>query len=482
MAVDCDAFRSMIEDLLDGELATEEASELRAHAEGCEACGRALREAERVGDLVAGAVSGGASAGEMRRRVLSALPSRGGTARKRTAAKAVPQGIRPRSPRTRSRRRRRGVLFYLAAAAMIALAVRVGFRVFGTGQTSMGGMVVLGKVLDVAPEASIVRDGNTIPAEGEVIFPGDAVRSGPGIASVEVIGLARVSLAPGTELTFIGRAADDRRLELGRGEVFVETRGAKLPPVVTAHGVVRHIGTDFDVTVTSMATIVAVASGEVELRGAGEAKVEVGEGMQSLVREGAAPSEPFEADIEAVTAWARPGVEIEDPRARLLVGKMHFSCDFETVPLPEGWKVKRTDLAAYGRNGFAAAPVSLKGDKWFRAFVRGPWSKGKVRLRPESVMSFLYYATDTKFLDIRIYNDSAKNHMVHRVEPVVLGRWTRVVVRIKDLKWHEPGEPWRKGPVRPGDVFAEFKVFAGRPGEPMPEYLIDDVEIFDDEE
>jgi len=468
--MDCETFESQIEEFLDGCLAADESSQLEAHARSCERCGRVLELARRDGELIGAAISGGSSAGEMRRRLMKKTRSEAPAAK---PAQAPPK--ERRAPRRRAARRGGSVLGYLAAAAVIAVAAGVALHATGLLRGRVRA-VGAGTVKSAAADAVVVRGDSSMPGGAERLLPGDVIRSGSGLAVINLGQGARFTLAPGTSVRFGDEGGE---VTLLKGDLHAKTATADIPSVATAHGVVRHIGTEFAVNVTKRASVVVVADGEVQLSSRDGASVRIGKGMQSIARAGRAPAEPFAADIGAAFAWTKPGYQAVDPRSQLRVAKMLFSCDFEKTPLPEGWKVERLALEQFGGSGFGAAPLPLENDKWFRAFVRGPWSLGKAKLGPESVVSFLYYATDVKFLDARIYNITASNQMCHRIEPAVLGRWTRVVLRVKEFKWHEQGTGRRKGPVRPGETFAEFKVYAGRPGEPMPEFVVDDVEIFD---
>jgi len=470
--MDCETFESQIEEFLDGCLAADESAQLEQHGRSCERCGRALELARRDGDFVGAAISGGSSAGEMRRRVLKRIRSEA------PAAKPAPAAAKERRatpPRRRTRPRRRSVLGYLAAAAVVAVVAGVGLHATGLWRGRVRA-VGAGTVKSAAADAVVLRGESSKPAGGERLLPGDVIRSGSGLAVIDLGEGARFTLAPGTSVRFGDRGGE---VALLKGDLHASTGAGEIPAVRTAHGIVRHIGTEFAVNVTRRASVVVVADGEVQLSGTDGASVRIGKGMQSVARAGRAPAEPFAADIAAAFAWTKPGYQPMAPRSRLRVAKMLFSCDFEKTPLPEGWRVERVSLEQFGGSGFGAAPLPLENDKWFRGFVRGPWSLGKARLRPESVVSFRYYATDVKFLDARIYNITASNQMCHRIEPAVLGRWTRVVLRVKDFKWHEQGTGRTEGPVVAGEMFAEFKVYAGRPGEPMPEFVVDDVEIFD---
>lgn len=117
---------------------------------------------------------------------------------------------------------------------------------------------------------------------------------------------SELDMAPGTRLNVHYRWSE-RRLELERGQIAIAVAGRSLRPLVVAAGggLIRDIGTRFEVTVEQDRTHVAVAEGVVEISLAGDAtaqRVGAGEGVEFGAN---AVSAPKPEDVAASLAWTR---------------------------------------------------------------------------------------------------------------------------------------------------------------------------------
>lgn len=89
----------------------------------------------------------------------------------------------------------------------------------------------------------------------------DAVVTGAGVASLRLTGGTLLQVAGGTSV----RLMSPERLALTEGRVYVETGGRQSLAVETPLGIVRDLGTRFEVRLTPMALRVRVRDGEVRL-------------------------------------------------------------------------------------------------------------------------------------------------------------------------------------------------------------------------
>lgn len=113
--------------------------------------------------------------------------------------------------------------------------------------------------------------------------------------------------------------------------------------VVTDAGVIRDLGTEFNVYSREGAVTVAVAQGEVELEAAGHA-VRVREGEESTAHEGRSPEPVRPADLGAVTAWLEGAIVFQDEPLSSIAAELEhrYGVRFIVAPSLEERRVTAT--------------------------------------------------------------------------------------------------------------------------------------------
>jgi ferric-dicitrate binding protein FerR (iron transport regulator) len=161
--------------------------------------------------------------------------------------------------------RRRNTVFAMAASVVAAV---VGLWLVASQQGAVGGIV---GTMAVALNDVRVRDGwlqgwKPAPA-GLELESGQTLETGPdGRAGIEIAGIASVRLDHGTRV----RLAAADRLAIERGTLYVdaglERPGESRLLVETPAGIVRHVGTQYEVRIDGPAVRLRVREGRIEWR------------------------------------------------------------------------------------------------------------------------------------------------------------------------------------------------------------------------
>lgn len=215
------------------------------------------------------------------------------------------------------RRQRRGARLGagLALAASVLLALAVGW--WWTTRTAP---VAAPVVASVELVAGSVRGGGAELAVGGQLPAGVTVETGDRVdgplagTALRLAGGQSLRLAAGTRV----RLASDRRFELDRGTLYVDSDPAASAggvEVVTTLGIVRDIGTQFEVRVSEGDSTlrVRVREGEVALEAAGDSHRAIRGDQLSLLADGSiarAEIEPYGPEWDWVVATA-PGLEFD---------------------------------------------------------------------------------------------------------------------------------------------------------------------------
>jgi ferric-dicitrate binding protein FerR (iron transport regulator) len=191
--------------------------------------------------------------------------------------------------RRRARRRRLWVAAGLAVAATIVGAA-FGLALRREPGASSGVVAEVQVVVD-----SVWSRGTSEHAEARALRPGQDVPSGAEIATAEE-GRAALLLASGHSVRLDGgtrlKVLSDHVLQLDRGAVYVDGRGARGAAVVsvevrTPQGTVRDVGTQFEVRELARALRLRVREGQISLDRQGSSlQLEAGQELE-LGRDGA---------------------------------------------------------------------------------------------------------------------------------------------------------------------------------------------------
>lgn len=200
-------------------------------------------------------------------------------------------GARPAVPAERENRVRSAVL----AEWRRANRRRAAWRMVGTAAALVGAaavMVITARLWTdrhavVAPEPAAAIVASVERVESYAAYtPGDSIRAGAGIETpadgriaLRLADRTSLRLDAGTRMRFVSAAV----IELVTGAVYVDTGAASTGVEVrTPLGVVRDVGTQYEVRVNPSALRVSVRTGRVELQGTAD-PVSVGPGTQLTV-------------------------------------------------------------------------------------------------------------------------------------------------------------------------------------------------------
>ncbi len=253
------------------------------------------------------------------------------------------------------RRRRLRTAFLLAAAglAAIAVAIVVRTRVAPDGSAIRASAAPMVAHLDVG---RLEREGSSgwVPLEaGEALPAGTHVRTGPQGGALRVEGGRSVRVAPVSRMRWL--AAD--RLSLESGALYVDsgrgTAGAESFEVQTPMGLVREVGTQFEVRLAPSALRVRVREGRVAVLSRGPT-LDVARGTE-LRLDDAGPTRRAIAIHGAEWSWVlalAPAFEMEGrPLHDLLAWASHEA----------GWELRYADAASRRRSESAQLHGSIRG-------------------------------------------------------------------------------------------------------------------------
>jgi hypothetical protein len=159
-------------------------------------------------------------------------------------------------------------------------------------------------------DVDVRRDGgpHTRAASGDVLRAGESIATGPGATSaLRLAGGGELRLNAGTSLRLVSR----RRFALDTGHVYVDTGAPSDSPLAieTAAGLVRDIGTRFDVQVVRDRLRVRVREGAVALEHEGR-QTKAGAGQQLVASPAGtidlAPTDTYGPDWNWITLAAAP--------------------------------------------------------------------------------------------------------------------------------------------------------------------------------
>lgn len=249
-------------------------------------------------------------------------------------ANRVKAAVRPvwRAAVRRRRMRRRAGLAALAAAAVLALAVPFLWRASAPAPSPVGRVLVVRGDLRIEPNGP----GADRPARaGEVLLEGESLRTGGGRAAIELGSGLAVRIDSGSRVRLVASHV----LALEEGALYLESRGGNAE-VRTPLGVVRDVGTRFEVRHGDGTSRVRVRDGAVSVDARGGGAHRVDRGGELIVSKGGARagtidpaaaswnwildvSAPFPIDgtsVETFLAWVEreTGLEVvyADPQAR----------------------------------------------------------------------------------------------------------------------------------------------------------------------
>ncbi|HEX6993742.1 MAG TPA: FecR family protein [Gammaproteobacteria bacterium] len=244
-----------------------------------------------IGRLIRSAGRGPAASAEARTRIYAAAHA--------AWRRSVGERRAPRRP-----------LVWLAAAAGVVALVAAALVLNLALEPAPPGGPVLGSFVRVEGPAELVSAGQQrrlrSQATGVPIRAGDLLRTGAG-------GRAAVDLSPGFVLRINGQSAvrftSSELLALERGTLYIDTGASGIAPALevrTSLGRVRHLGTQYEVSVNGRTVRVRVREGEVMFRdGTREVRADAGEQVSidatgEPVRSAFAPYDPAWGWVESL--------------------------------------------------------------------------------------------------------------------------------------------------------------------------------------
>jgi ferric-dicitrate binding protein FerR (iron transport regulator) len=186
----------------------------------------------------------------------------------RDAARAAVRSAWREGVRARTRRRWMwiGVPSLAAAAAAVLVAL-----IWRPAAQPVGPPAVLARVQTFSGPIRVVRDGAPrVVARGDAVHPGDRVDTPPGsVAAYALEGGGEIRQNAGTSLQWVAH----RRVALDDGHIYVDSgRSSESVAIDTPAGVVRDVGTRFDVRARSGELRVRVREGAVRLESSAETR------------------------------------------------------------------------------------------------------------------------------------------------------------------------------------------------------------------
>jgi hypothetical protein len=261
-------------------------------------------------------------------RAAGPRPAPGAQARAR--ARAAAHGVWRETVAGRMRRRRviLALPMVVAAAVILALVLRPAARPPIPAAGPEVARIIRGDVL-VADAAA----GERHATSGRILTAGTTVRTGPdAVAALALEGGGELRVNRGTSV----RLADLRRLVLDHGHVYLDSGGAALA-VETSAGVIRNVGTRFDVRIEHGELRVRVRDGAVRLD-AGASRADAGAGQQLLVRPGSPPAVTSVTTYGSEWEWLLRAAPFRAEGARL-------EAFLQWVESEGGWRVQFADVS-----------------------------------------------------------------------------------------------------------------------------------------
>jgi ferric-dicitrate binding protein FerR (iron transport regulator) len=271
------------------------------------------------------------------------VPSRAAIERARVAAEHAWRTALDEVPARPARLRRPST--WAMAAGLVALLI------VGAWYGRASPPVPVARVVAVSGHAMLGGRVNGTPAPGTDVLPGATLETRGGQVSL-ALGTLSLRVDHDTRLRF---DASDRVTLLG-GRVYVDSGGVNALAalrIVTPAGAVRHVGTQFQVTVAGAVTLIQVREGRIALDGRVAREVAAGEKLEvrgtAVVLTRVQPSTG--EDWEWISRTA-PSFDIEN---RLLPEFLSW------IAREHGWQLRYVDAAAQARVQQVRLHGSLEG-------------------------------------------------------------------------------------------------------------------------
>jgi len=264
------------------------------------------------------------------------LPSPAAIERARVAAEAAWRAGLHDVPVKRDPHRRRvawGTASWTIAAGVVALAIG------GAWYSRVPPPVLVARIVDISDQAVLSGPFNGAPVPGAEVLSGATLETANG----------RVALALGTLSLRVDRHSRLRfdapdRVTLINGRVYVDSGGVNALAalrIATPAGTVRHVGTQFQVTVAGDLTSIQVREGRVAVEGPAPHEVAAGEKLD--VRGATATltrAQPPSGEGWDWTSRTAPAFDIENrPLAEFLAW----------IAREHGWQLRYTDAGSQAR-------------------------------------------------------------------------------------------------------------------------------------
>ncbi len=319
MSTPCDRFEPMLSALLDGELSSDDASEVRGHLDDCESCRGEFEELRSAAGLIA------TGAPTFRIRPWSEIAPASREQAPAKPAEFVP--TKSRKARALDRRVSRGTPWtrYAAAAAVVLAAAAVYMTSFRGGEPRATVAWTEGDLYAVAG-----GDESPLDAERGPLAPEAVLRTGQGRSELALPGGVAIEMNSGSRVRLAGVDGRGlaRRIYLESGQATARVpEGYGSFKMVYPSGLVAVTGTEFDVRLEgSSRAEVTTFRGSVKVSGGGRT-VDLVAGMSVVARRGDGPGEPVKVSLLERSAWRR-----SDRRQELATSMLDRPYFVESVP------------------------------------------------------------------------------------------------------------------------------------------------------
>lgn len=275
------------------------------------------------------------------------LPSAAAVERARAAAEIAWRAAVRDEP-AHARRRIRGA----ARAAKWALAAGLAaLAVVGAWLWRPSPALPVARVVAVGGDATLRGDSAVPPVPGSDVLAGATLETAQGRVAL-ALGTLSLRVDDRTRLRF--DAAD--RVTLLEGRIYVDSGGINAPAalrIATPAGAVRHVGTQFQVTVDGALTRIQVREGRVAVEAPAPREVAAGEklevrGADAVLTRG----QPSHGDAWEWITRTAPGFDIENRLLQEFLG---------WIAREHGWQLRYADPGSLARAGEVRLHGSLDG-------------------------------------------------------------------------------------------------------------------------
>lgn len=291
----CTQIDNLLQGYIDDELAQSERVILDQHVAECAACQKLLRQQQRTSAELFEVFSEDRLAHDLTKSVIEHLPDM-------ESQITDVEGVNWRAKHPAVYRER--ALRLVPVAVIMLLALMAGVLSSNWPEPTLDADLI-GAVTQRAGEANRTEPQTVTASLKSVVLPGEYYTTGESSSlMLSLLGPTYIKLNQNTSL----KVHDDRTITLEKGQAhFKVAKGLKPFKVNTSTGIITVIGTEFDVIVNNLSTVVTVQDGTVRLEhGTYDNNfIHLTAGKQATIRQGMKITSPEQIDANRWISWAK---------------------------------------------------------------------------------------------------------------------------------------------------------------------------------